>query len=135
MPVLQELRFVEIDHHSFPVAFRDLKMIAQRFVYTFDILDRREGIGRAPFYVRYVLRPQQSHGIGPFSITACTPRFLVIGFHRIGKFGMDDQPYVSLIDPHSECIGGDQHTRKSFHPIGLPLRLHNRVQAGMEIFG
>ena len=135
MPISQKFRFVEIDRHPFPITFRDLETVAQSFINPFDIFDCRESIGRTPFYIRYVLRSQQSNSVSPFPITACTPRFLVIGLHRIRKLRVDHHPYIPFIDPHSERVGGDQHTRKSFHPIGLPLCFQNRVQACMEIFG
>ncbi len=135
MPASQKLRFIQIDRHAFPIPFCNLKTVTQRFIYPFDIFDRRESIGRTSFYIRYVLRSQQSYSISPFPVTAGTSRLLVISLHRIRKLRMDNHPHIPFIDPHSECVGSDQHTRKSFHPIRLPLCLQDRVQACMEIFG
>ena len=135
MPISQKFRFVEIDRHPFPITFRDLETVAQSFINPFDIFDCRDSLGRTPLYIRYVLRSQQSYSISPFPVTAGTSRLLVISLHRIRKLRMDNHPHIPFIDPHSECVGSDQHTRKSFHPIRLPLCLQDRVQACMEIFG
>ncbi|CDD14791.1 unknown [Parabacteroides merdae CAG:48] len=134
MPISQKFRFVEIDRHPFPITFRDLETVAQSFINPFDIFDCRESIGRTPFYIRYVLRSQQSDSVGPFPVTTSTSRLLVISLHRVRKLRVDHHTHVPFINPHSERVSGNQHTRKSFYPIGLPLCLQNRVQASMEIF-
>ena len=83
MPISQKFRFVEIDRHPFPITFRDLETVAQSFINPFDIFDCRESIGRTPFYIRYVLRSQQSDSVGPFPVTTSTSRLLVIS--QIGR--------------------------------------------------
>ena len=63
------------------------------------------------------------------AVTACTARFLVIGFDRFGHAGMGDEPDVRLVDTHPERNRRNDYHVLARHEPRLIACPHLRVEA------
>lgn len=48
----------------------------------------------------------EKNAMGDFSVSACSPRLLIITFHRLGQAGVDHVAHVGFVDAHSKSYGG-----------------------------
>lgn len=48
----------------------------------------------------------EKNAMGDFPVSACSPRLLIITFHRLGQAGVDHVAHVGFVDAHSEGYGG-----------------------------
>lgn len=51
----------------------------------------------------------EKNAMRDFSVSACSPRLLIITFHRLGQAGVDHIAHVRFVDAHSKRYGGTDH--------------------------
>lgn len=54
----------------------------------------------------------EEDAVRELSISASSPRLLIVTFHRLGKTGVDDVAHVGLVDAHAEGDGGTDHLER-----------------------
>lgn len=59
-----------------------------------------------PFDAVHITVGVEKDAMGDFSVPACSPRLLIITFHRLGQAGVDHVAHVGFVDAHSERYGG-----------------------------
>ena len=107
---------VELACYAVSVAHSHLQEVAGIFIYLRDVFLRREGVFDAATENGDGMVVVEQHGMGRLPITPGTARLLEIGFGRVGHVGVNNEPYVSLVDAHAESVGGNHHADAPFLP-------------------
>ena len=68
---------------------------------------------------KLVLKRVQHHAFGRLSVTPCPARFLVVRLDAAGQVVVNDEPEVSLVDPHPKRVGRDDHLDIAGHEAFL----------------
>ena len=58
---------------------------------------------------------EEQKAAGGLTIAARAADFLVIGFHRVGNIGMNDEPHLTTVNPHTERVGGNNDALRCIH--------------------
>ena len=59
--------------------------------------------------------------VGRIPVPPRPPSLLHIVLQRLWERGVDDKPYILLIDPHAKSDGGDHNLDLAVHPLGLDI--------------
>src|SRR5664280_2188641 len=90
----------------------------------------RRPAGEEPTQAK-VFRPIEQHRLRQLAVPTGATDLLVVGVHRVGDVGMQDEADVRLVDAHAERGGGHHDVQAADHEPGLDRvavgRAHARV--------